>query len=39
MYSSQKGHIEIVRELIERGADLNPMTNFKKRKRDKNGHH
>ena len=34
MSASQEGHIEVVRELIERGADINVKSN-KKRRRDK----
>ena len=34
MIASQEGHIEIVRELIKRGADINAMI---KRRRDKEG--
>ena len=34
MKAIEKGHIEIVKELIERGADINAKTN-KKRRRDK----
>ena len=38
MKASEKGHIEIVRELINRGADINAKTNDKRR-RDKDGQH
>ena len=31
MKASQEGHIEIVRELIERGADINAKNNDKRR--------
>ena len=32
MKASQEGHIEIVKELIERGADINVKTNKKKKR-------
>ena len=38
MKASQNGHIEVVKELIERGANINAKNNFKRR-RDKDGQH
>ena len=38
MNASKNGHIEIVKELIERGADINAK-NDDKRRRDKDGQH
>ncbi len=38
MNAIQNGHIEIVKELIERGADINAQSNCKRR-RDKDGQH
>lgn len=32
------GHIEVIRELLSRGADVNKIDNYK-RKRGKDGHH
>ena len=32
MCSSSSGHIEVVRELIERGADINAKANGKRRR-------
>ena len=37
MRTSRYGHIEVVRELINRGADIN--ANSRKRRRDKEGQH
>ena len=39
MKASYNGNIEIVRELIERGADINAKTFYDKRRRDKEGQH
>ena len=38
MKASLYGHIEVVKELINRGADINAK-NKDKRRRDKNGQH
>ena len=38
MYASINGRIEIVKELIERGADINVKNKYKRR-RDKDGQH
>ena len=38
MFASQNGYIEIVKELIERGADINEK-NKNKRRRDKKKQH
>ena len=38
MLASYNGYIEIVQELINRGADINAKANDKRR-RDKDGHH
>ena len=38
MNASEKGHTEIVREFIKKGADINAKTNSKRR-RDKDGQH
>ena len=38
MKASQNGHIEIVKELIERGADINAKNEYKRR-RDKEIQH
>ena len=38
MSSSYYGHIEVVKELINRGADINSKTGGKRR-RDKEGQH
>ena len=38
MLASDNGHIEVVRELINRGADINAKGNYKRR-RDKEIQH
>ena len=38
MKASKEGRIEVVKELIERGADINAKDN-EKRRRDKDGQH
>ena len=38
MRASENGHIEVVRELIKRGADINAKAN-NKRRRDKDIQH
>ena len=38
MRASQKGHVEIFRELINKGSDINAKTNDKRR-RDKEVQH
>ena len=39
MIAIEKEHIEIVRELIERGADINAKDNYSKRRRYKERQH
>ena len=39
MYASFNGHIEVVKELIERGSDINAKDYYFKRRRDKDIHH